>query len=146
MYYDAKGGVQRLEMERRQADVVCPLLFTKEHANTAMLRRLIKEKLDQSDMRMFTYTKELSPEVALVLGKPVAGGDNVQLVREYVVEGPPFEAEVWYYGETKVKGYRMVMRLSVLDGKKAIEFFAASTAMEPGRACSRSSAATSSTC
>ena len=37
MYYDAKGGVQRLEMERRQADVVCPILFTKEHANTARL-------------------------------------------------------------------------------------------------------------
>ncbi len=130
-YYDTKGELQRLEMKRRQADVVCPIFFTKEHANTAMLRRLIKEKLDQSDVRLFTYTKDLSPEVALVLGKSVAGGDNVQLVREFVVEGPPFEAEVWYYGETKAKGYQMVMRLSVLDEKKAIEFFAASTAMEP---------------
>ena len=130
-YYDTKGEMQRVEMKRRQADVVCPIFFTKEHANTAMLRRLIKEKLDQSDVRLFTYTKELSPEIALVLGKSVAGGDNVQLVREYVVEGPPFEAEVWYYGETKVKGYQIVMRLSILDERKAIEFFAASTAMEP---------------
>jgi hypothetical protein len=130
-YYDIRGEMQRHDMKRRQADVVCPIFFTKEHANTAMLRRLMGEKLTQSDMRIFTFPRELSPQVALVVGKSAVGGSDIQLVREFVVEGPPFQAEVWYYGETKVKGYQMVMRLSVLEDKRAIEFFVASTAMEP---------------
>ncbi|UCC93684.1 MAG: hypothetical protein JSW25_03195, partial [Thermoplasmata archaeon] len=55
----------------------------------------------------------------------------MQLVREYVESRPPFQAEVWYYGETQVKGYKMVMRLRVLDRKHLLEFYAASSAMEP---------------
>ncbi|NIP34446.1 MAG: hypothetical protein GWN18_05870, partial [Thermoplasmata archaeon] len=37
----------------------------------------------------------------------------------------------WYYGETQVKGYQMVMRLGVLADRGVLEFFAASTDMEP---------------
>ena len=131
MYYDAKGGVHRVEMKRRTADVVCPIFFTKEHANTAMLRRLVKDKLKSTDMKLFRYPVEFSPDVVLSLGKAAIGDREVQLVREYVREGPPFYAEVWYYGETKVKGYQMVMRLGVVEEQRALEFFAASTTMEP---------------
>jgi len=59
------------------------------------------------------------------------GGTAVQLVREYIERGPPYYAEVWYYGETKVHSYKMVMRLGVVEEKQAIELFVASTAMEP---------------
>jgi hypothetical protein len=48
-----------------------------------------------------------------------------------VREGPPFYAEVWYYGETKVKGYQIIMRLGIVESKHALEFFAASTDMQP---------------
>jgi len=131
MYYDAKGGVHRIEMKRRTADVVCPIFFTKEHANTAMLRRLIKERLKATDMKMFRYPMELSPEVVLGLGRAAIGDRDVQLVREYVRKGPPFYAEVWYFGETKVKRQQLVMRLGVVEEQRALEFFAASTSMEP---------------
>jgi fibronectin type 3 domain-containing protein len=131
MYYDSKGELHRMEMKRRHADVVCPIFFTRKHANTAMLRRLISEKLHMSDLRLFRYPATMSPSEVIELGKSVMGHLDVQLVREYIEEGPPFEAEVWYYGETKVKGYELVMRLGVVETKSAMEFFAASTDMEP---------------
>ena len=130
-YVDVQGERHRVEMKRRTADVVCPIFFTREHANTAMLRRLVKDTLKMTDLKVFRYPAELGPEVVLTLGKAAMGGTDVQLVREYVVRGPPFNAEVWYYGETKVHGYRIVIRLGVIEERGVLEMFAASTAMEP---------------
>jgi hypothetical protein len=130
-YYDTRGVVRRVEMKRRHADVVCPIFFTKENANTAMMRRLIKETLRMNDLRIFRYPKAMRPDQALDIGKKALGGINIQLVREYVEDGPPYEAEVWYYGQTKIKGFQFVMRLGVVERQQALEFFAASTAMEP---------------
>jgi hypothetical protein len=59
------------------------------------------------------------------------GSGDLQKVREYEAKGPPYEGEVWYYGETKVKGYQMVMRVGVVQRRRVMEVFAASTAMEP---------------
>jgi hypothetical protein len=130
-YTDPRGERHRVNMKRRQADVVCPIFFTREHANTAMLRKLVAEKLYMSDFRAFRYPEDLEPSEVLTIGKRAIDVGEVQVVREYVVQGPPYESEVWYYGETKVKNYQIVMRLGVVEEKGALEFFAASTAMEP---------------
>ncbi|UCC93683.1 MAG: fibronectin type III domain-containing protein, partial [Thermoplasmata archaeon] len=42
-YHDAQGETARTSMKRRHATVVCPIFFTKEHASTATLRRLISD-------------------------------------------------------------------------------------------------------
>jgi hypothetical protein len=130
-YHDPQGEVLYTNMKRRHAKVVCPIFFTEEHANTATLLRLIDEELDKKDSRVFRYPEGTSPRDILQAGKLAQGGGKVQLVREYVVSRPPFKAEVWYYGETKVKGYKMVMRLRIMERGRFIEFFAASSAMEP---------------
>jgi hypothetical protein len=96
-----------------------------------MLRRLITEGLRATDLRVLRYPPKLGPGVILGLAKTALGEREIQLVREYVKEGPPFYAEVWYYGETKVKGYQIVMRLGVVEEKRVLELFAASTVMEP---------------
>ncbi|NIP34445.1 MAG: hypothetical protein GWN18_05865, partial [Thermoplasmata archaeon] len=72
-YYDAKGDLKHVEMKRRHANVVCPIFFTKEHANTAMLRRLVKEKLHMSDSRIFTYPGSIDGPKILDLGKLALG-------------------------------------------------------------------------
>ena len=118
-------------MKRRDAEVVCPIFFTKEQANTATLQRLVREKLHMQDARIFRYPEPLKGPEVLEIGKQALGGVDIQLVREFITEGPPYEAEVWYYGETKVKGYQIVMRIGVLEDKRVLEFFAASTEMEP---------------
>jgi len=131
LYFDQKGNYRHVDMRRRQADVVCPIFFTREHANTAMLRRLVKETLRETDMRVFRIPGRIKPPDMLRLAKQAMGMSGVQLVREYVEQEPKYYAEVWYYGETKVHSYRIVMRLGVIEEQEALEFFAASTAMEP---------------
>jgi len=129
-YFDEAGTHRHVEMGRRHVEVVCPVFFTREHANTAMLRRLLKEELREQDIRGMRYPQAMEPREAFARGKGVIGPLDVRLVREYVVEGPPYEAEAWYYGETKARGHRVVMRLDVVEEKQAIELFAASTTME----------------
>ena len=130
-YFDPEGQRHRVEMKRRTAEVVCPIFFTREQANTAMLRRLISESLRASDLRAFRFPQDMEPAEAFKVGKLALGGFEVQSVREFVEEGPPYEAEAWFYGETKVKGFKMAMRLAVVEDRQALEFFVASTAMEP---------------
>ncbi|UCC93071.1 MAG: hypothetical protein JSW25_10510, partial [Thermoplasmata archaeon] len=130
-YRDTGGELLRTSMKRRHAKVVCPIFFTKEHASTATLLRLVHDELEMLDSRVFRYPATLSPRQAHQVGKMALSGGKMQLVREYAESGPPFEVETWYYGETQVKGYKIVMRLRVLEEDRLLEFFAASSAMEP---------------
>jgi len=130
-YYNAMGKFEHVDMKRRHADVVCPALFTSEHISTAVLRRLMRDELHVSDLRIFRYPKELSGEEVLNLGKQAIGANDVQVVREYTVGGPPYRAEVWYYGETRLGGSKVVMRLRVEQEGELLEFFVASSTMEP---------------
>jgi len=131
IYYDPKGELKTVQMKRRHADVVCPIFFTKEHANTAMLKRLIKDKLTMEDLRVFHYPKTQPPDAMLKLAQNALSAEDMQLVRQFEEGGPPYMAEVWYYAETKVKGYQLVIRLGVLEEKGTLEIYAASTSMEP---------------
>jgi len=95
-----------------------------------MLRRLIKEKLHNSDVRAFRYADGMAPTSVLELGRRALAGNAIQMVRQFIREGPPYYAEVWYYGETKVKGHQIVIA-RVIEEKRALEFFVASTDIEP---------------
>ena len=91
----------------------------------------MKESLHQTDLRLYRYPPTMEPREVLAVCKLALGSDEIQLVREYIVERPSYEAEVWYYAETRVKRYQFVIRLGVVEDKGVVELFAASTAMEP---------------
>jgi len=131
-YKDSEGAFHTVTMKRRRADIVCPIFFTEENANTAMLKRLINEELGESDSKMFTIPKKLPPADAFALGKGVVRGHDVRFVREFIEadEGQPHHAEAWFYGVTKVKKDKMVIRTSVLEDRNTIEFYVASGRME----------------
>ncbi len=131
-YKDAEGAFHTVTMKRRRADIVCPIFFTEENANTAMLKRLIHEELKESDSKLFTIPKMLPANDAFALGKEVVRGHDVRFVREFVEseEGEPFRAEAWFYGVTKVKKDKMVIRASVWEERNTIEFYVASGRME----------------
>jgi predicted GH43/DUF377 family glycosyl hydrolase len=131
-FKDAEGNFGTVTMKRRRADIVCPIFFTEENANTAMLKRLIHEELKESDSKLFTIPKMLSAPDAFALGKEVIRGHDVRFVREFVEdeEGQPYRAEAWYYGVTKVKKDKMVIRTSIWEDRKTIEFFVAAGRIE----------------
>jgi len=131
-FKDAEGAFGTVTMKRRRADIVCPIFFTEENANTAMLKRLIHEELGESDSKLFSIPKMLAAPDAFALGKQVIRSHDVRFVREFVEEeeGQPYRAEAWYYGVTKVKRDKMVIRTSIWEDRRTVEFFVAAGRME----------------
>ena len=130
-FYNARGVRQRVEMKKRMAEVVCPIFFTPDQANTAMLKDLIRGTMNIDDIRVFRYSDRLEPHDVLAIAKGPLARSGVQLVREFIVEGPPYQAEVWYYGETKAGAVKMIMRLSVIDEGRYVALYVSSTQVEP---------------
>ena len=129
-YRDVGGKLQVVSMKSRRADIVCPIFFTRENANTAMLKRLINEELASQDSKVFRYPDGLAPLQAFELCKGVVHLHDVKFVREFIEERPTWLGEAWFYGETKVKGYKIVIRVTVREDSHTSEFFVASQEME----------------
>ena len=130
-YYDTRGEYHRVSMKRRRVEVVCPVFFTREHANTAMLRRLMAEKLRAIDSRAFRFPESVDPSEMFAIGRSALEEKRIQRVQEHEDAGPPYSAEAWYYGETKAKGYQIVMHLSADGSERVIDLEVASTSMGP---------------
>ncbi len=129
-FKDAEGAFKTTTMKRRRADIVCPIFFTEENANTAMLKRLITEELSEADSKLFTIPKVLKARDALALAKQVVRGHDVRFVREFEEEEPSYHGEAWFFGITKVKKSKMVIRASVYEDRNTLEFFVASSQMQ----------------
>lgn len=129
-FRDVRGKLQVVSMKTRRADIVCPIFFTRENANTAMLKRLVKEELASQDSKVFRYPDGLAPNQAFELCKGVVHLHDVKFVREFFEEKPSWLGEAWFYGETKVKGYKIVIRVTVREDSHTAEFFVASQEME----------------
>jgi hypothetical protein len=106
--------------------VVCPILFTDENINTAMLKRMASEELERKDTKVFAVPQSIAPEKAFELAKMAIQHHDVRLVREFVEE-KPYVGEAWYYGKAKGRYDKMVIRARVLGDKNVLEFFAASS-------------------
>lgn len=124
-YRDGKGGFHTMPLKRRMVTVVCPILYTDQNINTAMLRRMVSEELDQRDSKIFLVPPRFPIAEAFAMGKRVVEGYDVRLVREFF-EKQPWRAEAWYYGKTKGRDASIVVRVSARDDTRTLEFFVAS--------------------
>ncbi|MEW5760432.1 MAG: PKD domain-containing protein, partial [Candidatus Thermoplasmatota archaeon] len=123
-FKDCKGNIEVAKMRRKKVAVVCPIMHTDENINTAMLKRLIEEELVQKDSKIFTMPN-LEYEKVFQLAKRAIQRHDVKLVREFF-EKEPYSAESWYFGKIKERKDKVVIRASVREESKTIEFFVAS--------------------
>jgi len=124
-YKDAKGNLETVKLPRKLAAVVCPILFTEENINTAMIKRMAAEELDKKDVKVFAIPPALEPKTAFDLAEAAVQHHDIRLVREFT-EKDPFVGEAWYYGKAKGRVDKLVVRARVLSDKKVLEFFVAS--------------------
>jgi hypothetical protein len=124
-YRDAKGVFKTAPLKRRMVTVVCPILHTEENINTAMLRRMIADELDQRDSKLFVVPERLPIQEAFSLGKRSVQGHDVRFVREFI-EKEPYKAEAWYFGKTKGREAKLVIRVCARAEGRTLEFFVAS--------------------
>jgi hypothetical protein len=131
-YKDAAGEFHTIKMKSRTAEVVCPLFFTQEHANPAMLKRLIEGGLNQFDIKAYAFKEGASDEEMrslFELTKSAVGAHEIQQVRSFE-RHRPYVGEAWYYGKTQKKGYDVIVRCLVDAAQHRCEFYAASSSMQ----------------
>jgi len=122
------GKTETVAMKPLKAEVVCPLFFTKEVASSALLKRLVESELQVRDSKVYHPKIQAGVKYDKIyeLAKSSVLAHDVKEVREFKGYNP-FSSECWFYGETKVKGYKIVIRTAVREKDNIIEFFAAST-------------------
>ena len=122
---DAQGNLETVKMPRKLTSVVCPILFTDENINTAMLKRMAAEELDKKDSKVFTIPESLKTQRAFEIGKAAVQHHDLRLVREFKTERP-FHAEAWYFGKAKGRPERLIVRVRIIAEMNFLEFFVAS--------------------
>jgi hypothetical protein len=125
MYKNYKGEIKTEMMKRRPVDIVCPIFYTEQNVNVAMLKRLIKE-LKYSDRKVYSIPKSLDAEKALSLAKETVQAHDVKFVREFT-EKKPFIGEAWFYGKTKQSLEDLVIRATAREEHNSLELFVASS-------------------
>lgn len=126
VFKDIYGELKTTGMKRRKAEVVCPIMYTPENINTAMLQRLITEELTIHDSKIYKIPPGLDFERAMSVCKDTIQAHDLKFIREFVErdsEDP--EIESWYYGTTKVKKHRVIIKASTRRRTKTIELFVA---------------------
>jgi hypothetical protein len=124
VFKNYKGELKSLLMKRRPVDIVCPIFYTEQNVNVAMLKRLISE-LKYKDSKIFGIPANMQPTEATKLARHVVEARDVKFVREFVEENP-YIAETWFYGKTKHSLEDLVIRATVRADKGLLELFVAS--------------------
>ncbi len=126
-YRDASGALRTVAMKTRQAEIICPIFFTPDHANVATLKRLVETSIAARDSKVYRVTA--LPAVVpfkdlFELAARAVSVRDVKLVRT-ATAGPPFSGRAWFYGRTKHGDEPVVVRVAAFEQKRAIEFFVA---------------------
>jgi hypothetical protein len=124
-FRDAHDNFETVKLNKIRVSVVCPIMYTDENINTAMLKRMANEELDKKDTKVFSIPSNLKPESAFDLAKSAVQHHDVREVRQFK-EIAPFVGEAWYYGKAKGREDRLVIRVRVLGDMHKLEFFVAS--------------------
>jgi nucleoside diphosphate kinase len=126
VYKDIYGELKTTAMKRRMAEVVCPILYTPENINTAMLKRLMSDELTIHDSKIYQIPEGLSYEKAMSVCKDTILAHDLKFIRELVEtdEEDP-ELESWYYGTTKVKKHKCIIKAASRKKTNTIELFVA---------------------
>jgi hypothetical protein len=123
-YTDPSGNPGEASMKRRPVDVVCPIFYTVETINVAMLKRLLSE-LSYNDSRVYEVKEPGALMDAYALAVASVRGHDVKLVREFKEE-EPLQVETWFYGEAKESEEKLVIKVSARVTGNMLEIFVAS--------------------
>jgi len=120
-FKDSEGELHSEVLRKKKVEVVCPIFYTDENINTAMLRRLISEELTQQDSRIY-YIEGTDRSYAIA--REVVRGRQVRLVRE-LSDDDGTSWESWFYGLTQDRKSKIVIKVSIRKPEKMLEVFVA---------------------
>ena len=113
----------RADMKRRPVDIVCPIFYTKETVNVAMMKRLLDE-LDYKDSRIYAARSLKALRTSYEVAVACVKGHDVKFVREFA-EQNPYQSETWFYGEVRETDEQIVVRIAARETWQYLEIFVA---------------------
>jgi len=127
-YRDSRGQMRTVVMPQLKAEVVCPILHSEDELNVAMLRELLPG-LRTHDSRIYDLPAGALLKKVFEVAQRVVQGHDVRHVRTFEAgtEGSDFHGEAWYAGSTRHRGDRLVIRASVREEGRYLEYFVASS-------------------
>lgn len=125
-FKDAQGELHHVDMKKKLASVVCPIMHTEENINIPMMRRMLEGELDQKDTKIFNLPPGLDIERAFEMCKRAVQGHDIRLVREFTDSIPSFVGEAWYFGKVKGRDDRLVVKTAVRADTGSADFYVAS--------------------
>ncbi len=128
-FKNSAGRLMTATMRKKQLNVVCPIFFTKEEANPAMLRNLIESKLGVNDSKIFTIPYGIPIRRAMDIAREVVQMHDIKFVREYRSRDRK-RIEAYYYGITKVKKTQIVVQIIAQEKTHSLGFHIATSSPE----------------
>ncbi|MHA1511860.1 MAG: hypothetical protein ACTSRX_09090, partial [Promethearchaeota archaeon] len=128
-YFDSKDQPQAVIMAPKKVSISCPIFFTRDEANLARVKK-IQLKLKYEDHKIFPLVK--SDKSELIFNKILSsiGKHDVKLVsKEYSLDNN--KGEAYFYGVTKVKKDKMIIRLLLDSNHQIIEISVNGDDQEP---------------
>ncbi len=130
-YTDGAGAPQTMQMKERHVDVVCPVFYTPQTVNVAILRRLLARSTVHDLRRYRPATGGTLHELYLKV-KDVIAGYDIRLVRE--LEGsdtqsvgdtesatPGTSAVAWFYGKVPATSEELVVAVIANSDAQAVD-------------------------
>lgn len=117
-YLDSKGTPQVIQMNPLEIPVVCPLFFTEDTVNVAILTNLLQTRLIKKDERSYMIPQGISVQDTFQIVKTQIQKHHIRFVSDQINEENQFEGAVWYYGKTKVHQNEFVIVGEVSEQNK----------------------------
>ncbi len=115
-YLDALDKLHSKPMEDKMFNITCPIFFTNQEINLARVNNLYK-LLSYKDKKAFSLPSDNLDKIFSLILVAVSSHHVKQVSKDLSVEKQ--EGEAIYYGITKVKKERMVIKANI-DGKNRI--------------------------
>ncbi len=116
-YQDAQGNFNSVPLKKREVAIKCPLIFTPEEANIAMIRNLMTSL--NKDFRRWALPT--SPPDSFTMLHDLISQFEINHIQAFQISGDPYQVESWYYTRAKTTNHPIALTINVSELTNAID-------------------------
>jgi len=124
-YQDAQGNFQSVPLKKRDIAIKCPLIFTPEEANIAMIRNLMNSL--NKDFRRWALPT--TPPDSFTLLHDLISQFEINHIQAFQISGDPYSVESWYYTRAKTTNHSIALQIKVSELSNTLDFTIACESM-----------------
>jgi ribosomal protein S27AE len=116
-FIDAGGNYKSVTIRSKEIAIKCPLIFTPEEANIAMIRNLMKNLT--RDYRRWPLPS--TPHESFSLLHNLISKYEISHIQAFQISGAPYEVESWYYTRAKTSNHPIAICIICSERKNVLD-------------------------